>query len=166
MSSVLRRITSFWKTGRSETPESGENTMGKQKHFDQGPGLTNSETTDAAAEAGADHNEAIAQRPGDGSDTSGEQSDQAAIETLQRQSDASAHLVMQGQTTTTTPDSVTGESAETQSVGDLDQQSAEQRLEKVRGWASQNRLGGPSSATWEELDQILKSGDANVARRP
>lgn len=140
--------------------------MAKQKSYENGPGQTNQETTDAAAEGGSDHNEAVAQRPGDGTQSSGEQNDQAAIETLQRQGDAMASLTTQGETTTTTPDSVTGQSAETQSVGELDQQSAEQRLEKVRGWASQNRLGGPSSATWEELDQILKTDAAGEARRP
>lgn len=141
--------------------------MARQKHYEQGPGQTNEETTDAAAEAGSDHNESLGQRPAADGTANPDTDDQAAIESLQRTSDATAKLVTAGQTTTTTPDSVTGQTADTSGgPGELDKMTAEERLEKVRGWAKGKRLGGPMSADWQELDQILGSPAAGEARRP
>jgi hypothetical protein len=134
--------------------------MSRKKEYEFG-------TTDAER-ANQDHNEALAQRP-DGSATDASATDdQAAIEALQRSSAQAEQNVTAGQTTTTTPDSLTGASGETASAGpgELDQMSAEDRLDKVRGWARGKRLGGPMSADWEELDQILQSDAAGEARRP
>lgn len=131
--------------------------MAKKKDYELGPGETNQETTDQAAEGGSDHNEALAQRPGDGSLGSDDPSqDQAALEALQRQAQQNERLVLQGSTTTTTPDSQTGSSASDQEgPGPLDQQSAEERLEKVRGWAKGRATQPAMSADYQELDNIL-----------
>jgi len=141
--------------------------MAKKKDFELGPGETNQETSDAAAEGGSDHNEALAQRPAGGEPTSGNQDDQAAIETLQRNSATMEALTTAGTTTTTTPDSVSGETAQvSDEPGSIDQMSAEERLEKVRGWAKNKRTSPPMSADWQDLDQILTSGNAGTVRRP
>lgn len=133
--------------------------MGKKtKDYEYGPGETNPETTDAAAEGGADHNEALAQRPGDGTTQAepGSAEDQAAIEALQRQARTAESVVLTGATTTTTPDSQRGSSSGDQDgPGPLDRQSAEERLEKVRGWAKGRRTQPAMSADYQELDEIL-----------
>ena len=141
--------------------------MGRKKDYELGPGETNAETSDAAAEGGNDHNEALAQRPGDGSEGSGQQDDQAALEQLKRQSEAMETLTTQGQTTTTTPDSVEGDSADvSDEPGAIDALTAEQRLEKVRGWAKGKRTQSVMSADWQELNEILGSSSAGEVRRP
>ncbi len=93
--------------------------------------------------------------------------DQAALERLKTQAAAAETQVLQGQTTTTTPDSVTGERAETSDgPGELDKLTVEERLERVRGWAKNRRTNPPMSADWSDLDAILGSRDAGAVRRP
>ncbi len=143
--------------------------MSRKKDYDLGPGQTNAETSDAAAEGGSDHNEALAQRPGDGSEGSNNPDDQAALEQLKRTSQTMEAQTLAGQTTTTTPDSVAGgagTASTSTSPGDLDKLTAEERIERVRGWAKTKRTQPPMSADWQELEQILGSRDASAVRRP
>lgn len=125
--------------------------MGK-KHYEHGPGETNQETTDEAAEGGSDHNEAQAQRPAEGTGIT-------------------EQLIKKRETTTTTPDSQ-AETANTnpQNVGELDQQSPDERLKMLRGWMREVRLGGPRQADWERFESLVgtdtSEGVTGEQRRP
>ena len=114
---------------------------------------TNPETDDQAAESNP-HNEAVAQRPAPDS------------EQLVEQSQAATTRLKSGESTTTTPDSVTGDTAATQGPGELDTQSPDERLRKLRGWAKQVKLGGPMSADWETFDQLVGDDDADPGSMP
>ncbi len=131
--------------------------MGK-KLFDHGPGETNQETTDAAAHAGSDHNEALAQRP-----KADDKSEAAEAWRLRHQSEAIGKTLTQGQTTTTTPDSVRGDAPEGRSIGELDARGPQERIEQIRGWGKQVRLGGPRQADWEKFDELTGSDDHDPA---
>jgi hypothetical protein len=121
-------------------------------------GGSNRETDDAAAESNP-HNEAAAQRPGsEPQDTASTEPSQGGQQGVTGESLPVSQL-NQGASTTTTPDSQRGDTAQTQSVGSLDTMSAEERLEKLRGWQSRTRLGGPRQADWEEFDQIVGAQD-------
>ena len=122
-------------------------------------GGTNKETDDAAAESNP-HNEAAAQRPGsEPEDTTSHAPSQGGQQGATGES-LPVSQINRGASTTTTPDSQRGDTAQTQSVGELDTLSAEERLKRLRGWEKQNRLGGPSSASWEEFNQLVGSDES------
>lgn len=97
-------------------------------------------------------NQELGQPPGRREDEQQQGQDDPEAKRLRRQSEGSEERLRRGERTTTTPDSVTGEEAETKPVGEFDQMSSTERLEFLRGWGQRNRLGGPMSAAWEEFD--------------
>lgn len=129
-------------------------------------GGTNKETDDQAAESNP-HNEAAAQRPAsEPQDTASTEPSQGGQEGQSGES-LPVSLINEGASTTTTPDSQQGDaSISATPVGELDTLSAEERLKKLRGWMSQNRLGGPTSAAWEELAQIAGDDDEEKPEEP
>jgi len=128
-------------------------------------GGTNKETDDAAAESNP-HNEAAAQRPAsEPQDTTSHEPSQGGQEGQTGES-LPVGVITKGQSTTTTPDSQQGTTAQTQSVGELDTLSPEQRLKRLRGWQAQNRLGGPGQAAWEEFDQLVGQDESEAPEGP
>lgn len=73
----------------------------------------------------------------------------------------------EGAHTTTTTDSLRDQGGvETQSVGEIDKRTPEERLEQVRGWKKKIGPRQPQSGDWEEFDQIVGSGSIADVRRP
>lgn len=78
-----------------------------------------------------------------------------------------ASPLREGAHTTTTTDSMRDQGGvETQTVGELDNRTPEQRLEEVRGWKKKIGPRQPQSGDWEEFDQIVGSGSIADVRRP
>lgn len=119
--------------------------MGKSKHYEYGSGDTNPETTDQAAESGSDHNEAQAQKP---------------------EGTLPAETLTAGQQTTTTPDSLRGDTVEAQSVNEIDQRDPGTIQQQLRGWQRRVAQTGPKQADWEDFNKILQSDEAGAVRRP
>lgn len=74
----------------------------------------------------------------------------------------------EGASTTTSTDSVVDKgSVETKSPNELDQRTPDERLKNLRGWRQKFRTGQPSSADWEEFEQLVGDGrEVADARRP
>ncbi len=90
-------------------------------------------------------------------------SEEAANIRLREQSEASAARLTAGQQTATTPDSESGASVETKSIGELDAQTPQERLSTLRGWAKEVRLGGPRQADWEKFDALVGQDEPEPA---
>jgi hypothetical protein len=74
----------------------------------------------------------------------------------------------EGASTTTTTDSVVNKGAvETKGPNELDKRTPDERLKNLRGWRQKFRTASPSSADWEEFEELVGDGRSVAdARRP
>lgn len=108
-------------------------------------------------------NQDLGQPPGRREDE--QQPEEKETRTLKQRAEGFEKVLRRGERTTTTPDSETGEEAETKPVGEFDTMSSTERLDYLRGWGQRNRLGGPMSAGWEEFDAALGEPPESEATR-